>query len=205
MRFSLAITALCTHGLLFFACNASSNDAKVDERSAPEVEHPSEPSGEKNSKEEGCIYSQEHAEEDAACPHGSAAPADSQRESGHFGAAFALQDPQPLTQAITQFDQEQTKVPIQVRGQIDTVCQKKGCWFVVKDGDSKARVLMQDHAFTVPMTSKGKATIIEGTLSAQTFTEAQVKHLEKDAGRNPDAVQGTRTEYVITATGIEII
>jgi len=63
---------------------------------------------------------------------------------------------------------------------------------------------MKDHGFTVPMDSKGKPVVIEGTIEARTFNEAQVKHLEKDAGKDPAAVSGERTEHVLTATAIEL-
>jgi hypothetical protein len=122
---------------------------------------------------------------------------------GHFGAEFALKDdrsrcppssPPPRTR----------RTPILVSGTVDSVCQKKGCWLVVKDGDAQARILMKDHAFTAPMDCKGKNVVVEGTLEARTFSEAQVKHLEKDAGKDPAAVAGERVEYVLTATGIEL-
>ena len=74
----------------------------------------------------------------------------------------------------------------------------------MKDGEAQARILMKDHAFTMPMDTKGKPVVVEGTIEARTFNEAQVKHLEKDAGRDPAAVAGERTEYVLTATGIEL-
>lgn len=75
---------------------------------------------------------------------------------------------------------------------------------VVKDGDVSARVLMKDHGFAVPMDSRGKKVQVEGTLTSRTFTEAQVKHLEKDGGGDPAKVSGTRTEHVLTASGVLI-
>ena len=76
---------------------------------------------------------------------------------------------------------------------------------VLKDGDAAiARILMKDHAFAVPMDSKGKTAIVEGTLATRTFSEKEVKHLEKDAGGDPSAVGGERKEFVLTASGIQI-
>jgi hypothetical protein len=63
---------------------------------------------------------------------------------------------------------------------------------------------MQGHGFAVPMDSRGKTAVVEGTLSSREFTEAQVKHLEKDAGKDPEAVSGTRTEHVLTASAVQI-
>ena len=93
---------------------------------------------------------------------------------------------------------------MQVTGTIAKVCKKKGCWMVLKDGAVEARVLMKDYGFTVPLDCDGKTAAVEGTLKTRTFTEGQVKHLAEDGGEDPSKVSGTRTEYVITASGIRI-
>ncbi len=161
--------------------------------------------------EEGCIYKDAHQEkpdEEAGCPHGDgehgAAPGTG--TPGHYGAAFALKETKPLSQILASAKdaKDGLKDPVQVSGEVESVCQKKGCWLVVKDGAAQARILMKDHSFTVPMDTKGKPVVVEGVLEARTFSEAQVKHLEKDGGGDPAAVAGERTEYVLTATGIEL-
>lgn len=153
--------------------------------------------------EEGCIYKDEHKEDEAGCPHGgAAADAPASATPGHFGAEFAIKETKPLSQVLAAG--KEFKDPVQVSGSVESVCQKKGCWLVVKDGEAQARILMKDHSFTVPMDSKGKPVVVEGTLEARTFNEAQVKHLEKDAGKDPAAVAGERTEYVLTATAVEL-
>lgn len=75
---------------------------------------------------------------------------------------------------------------------------------VIKDGEKQARVLMKDHKFAVPMDGTGKKAVVEGTVEEKTLSEAQVKHIEKDAGRDPEAVSGERTEYILTATGVRL-
>ena len=160
--------------------------------------------------EEGCIYkdtpkaAHDHAADEAAgCPHGDGAGVVDSGVPGHYGAVFALQQTVPLSQALASVPDDPTKA-VQVSGEVDSVCQKKGCWLVVKDGDAMARILMKDHSFTVPMDSKGKPVAVEGTLETRTFNEAQVKHLEKDGGGDPSKVGGERKEYVLTATGIRL-
>lgn len=151
--------------------------------------------------EEGCIYKDEKHDE-ADCPHGHGDAAPASTTPGHFGAAFALKDSKPLSTVLAAAKDQ--KDPVLVSGTVDSVCQKKGCWLVVKDGDAQARILMKDHSFTAPLDCKGKNVVIEGTLESRTFSEAQVKHLEKDAGKDPASVTGERVEYVLTATGLEL-
>jgi hypothetical protein len=161
--------------------------------------------------EEGCIYKDAHQDkpdDEAGCPHGAGedGAAAGTGTPGHYGAAFALKETKPLSQILASAKdaKDGLKDPVQVSGEVESVCQKKGCWLVVKDGEAQARILMKDHAFTVPMDTKGKPVVVEGVLEARTFSEAQVKHLEKDGGGDPAAVAGERTEYVLTATGIEL-
>ncbi len=148
----------------------------------------------------GCIYAEGEQGGDPSCPGGGGEPEPPTQSEGHFGAAFALTDPVPLSEAIEKAGED----PVLVKGEVEAVCQKKGCWMVIKDGAVSARVLMQGHGFAVPMDARGKQAIVEGKLTSRTFTEAQVKHLEKDGGGDPDSVSGTRTEHVVTATGVSI-
>ncbi len=155
--------------------------------------------------EKGCIYVEGEQGGDPSCPHGAegSEPQGPATGTGHFGAPFTKGDADalPLHEVLAAAPSE---TPVLVKGEVEAVCQKKGCWMVVKDGDKSARVLMKDHSFALPMDCRGKAVTIEGTLATRTFDEAQVKHLEKDAGGNPDAVSGERTEHVLTASGVLI-
>lgn len=155
----------------------------------------------------GCIYAEgekdtPHAEE--GCPHGEQADGEgtlAAKTDGHFGEPFtSTTDPVPLAKAV----EAESKDGILVSGEVEAVCQKKGCWMVVKDGDVSARILMKDHGFNVPMDSRGKKVQVEGTLTSRTFNEAQVKHLEKDGGGDSAKVSGERTEHVLTASGVLI-
>ncbi len=172
--------------------------------------------------EEGCIYGDhgaehsehgehgEHSEHGAhhskeeGCPHGDSDSKAGTGVPGHHGAAFALTENKPLRDVLASADASLPTTAIQVTGEVSSVCQKKGCWMVLKDGDSAiARIMMKDHAFAVPMDVKGKSAIVEGTLTSRTFTEKEVKHLEKDGGGDPAEVAGERKEFVLTASGIK--
>ena len=182
------------------------------------ADHAAKAEHEKSEGEDGCIYGDkqgghgdkhaEHAEhgdkhkgEESSCGHHAAAGAAPSGEPGHYGAAFAMTESKPLREVL---GAAAPAGAVQVTGQIDSVCQKAGCWLVIKDGEAHARVLMKDHSFTVPMDSKGKGAVVEGTIETRTFDEKQVKHLEKDGGGDPAAVAGERTEYVLTASAIKI-
>jgi hypothetical protein len=164
----------------------------------------------------GCLYKDQHgkplaaaktvsAEEEAACPHEQQARAKGNIATvkDHFGAAFTLNKSLPLSKVLQDATNSPSSV-MQVTGTIDAVCQKKGCWMVIKDGEATARVLMKNHSFAIPIGAKGKEAVVEGALKVRTFSEAQVKHLEADRGGDPNKVSGTRREYVLTASGVRI-
>ena len=150
--------------------------------------------------EEGCIH-EEKSEPKAdghSCEHeGAGAPAES---TGHFGAPFALAEAQPLSTVLAS---ELPSDAVKVSGTVEAVCQKKGCWMVMKDGDLTARVLVKDHAFAIPMDGKGKAALVEGTLESKELSEANVAHLKSDGD---DTLQGDgpRKEYFLHATSVEL-
>jgi len=121
----------------------------------------------------------------------------------HFGGAFALGEAKPLGQVLASATDGQ-ELNVRVSGQIDKVCQKMGCWMVVRDGTTEARVVMKDHAFTIPVDSKGKPAQVEGLLKVKVFTEAQAKHLAEDGGADPSKVTGETKEFILTATAVEI-
>lgn len=147
----------------------------------------------------GCIYADGEKGEHAECDRNAEPDAPSQ-SSGHFGAPFATAKATPLATAL----EANKGGTVLVSGTVEAVCQKKGCWMVVKDGTQSARVMMKDHAFAVPIDCRGKAVQVEGELQSRTFEEAQVKHLEEDKGGDPSEVSGARTEHVLMATGVKI-
>lgn len=123
---------------------------------------------------------------------------------GHYGAAFTVTAaPEAISTVLAKVEKTSDKM-VKVSGKIAAVCQKKGCWFVVTDGKMKARIKMKDYAFTIPIDSKGKEAVVEGAVTVKVWNEAQAKHLEEDAGGDPKKVKGTRKEYLLTATAIDI-
>lgn len=148
--------------------------------------------------EDGCIHEGQHEPEDGgSCDHHAPAPTEA---TGHFGAPFALAEPQPLATVLAA---ELPSDAVKVSGTVEAVCQKKGCWMVIKDGEMTARVLVKDHAFAIPMDGEGKAALVEGTLEAKELSEANVAHLKKDGDDTLEG-DGPRKEFFLHATAVEL-
>jgi hypothetical protein len=149
------------------------------------------------------------ADPHAGCGEHAAAAADGGEKAAptgevlHLGEAFTLASAEPLGPVLAKAQDGETTV--RVDGTIAKVCQKKGCWMVIRDGDLEARVVMKDYGFFVPMDAGGKKASIEGVLKVKVFNEAQAKHLAEDGGEDPNTVTGEKKEFLLTASAIDIV
>ncbi len=170
------------------------DDKADDETDKPELAAAEDP-------EAGCIHEDEGAHEKKdgeSCDHGNTVAATT--STGHFGGEFALTDTQTLASVL---GAELPTEAVKVSGTVEAVCQAKGCWMVIKDGDKQARVLVNDHAFAIPFDGKGKAAVVEGTLEEKQLDEANVAHLKKD-GDDTIKGEGPRMEYFLHATALDL-
>jgi hypothetical protein len=94
--------------------------------------------------------------------------------------------------------------PAKFEGRITKVCQTKGCWLVLADGEMHARVKFGNHDFFIPKDTSGNA-VVYGTLEVKTLAEDVAKHLAEDAGQDPATVSGEQQEYRITATSVMLM
>jgi starvation-inducible outer membrane lipoprotein len=70
---------------------------------------------------------------------------------------------------------------VRTEGQIQRVCQKKGCWLELADAiGSRVFVPMGGHAFAVPMDSIGNEALVEGIVHRRERSHAERKHLKDD-------------------------
>jgi len=161
-------------------------------------------------KESDCPF--EHERQEAAAggcgdhamdKEEAAEPAPGAGGAQHLGSAFTLGEQRPLGDVLKTASPDKEEL-VRVAGTVEKVCQKRGCWMVVKDGDLEARVIMKDHAFAIPFDSKGMKASVEGTLKVKVFTEAQAKHLAEDGKEDPSKVEGETKEFLLTATGVQL-
>ncbi len=108
---------------------------------------------------------------------------------------------EPVTIAVAAADPAvHADAPAKFSGRITQVCQKKGCWVVLEDEGSSARVMAKDHGFEVPKDASGRA-VAYGQLEMEPISEEHARHLVEDDGAAPPAERELR----IVATAIEIL
>ena len=95
----------------------------------------------------------------------------------------------PLSQITADPAQYEGRVVL-TEGEVQRVCQKRGCWLELADSSgARAFVPMAGHSFTVPMDSVGETALVEGTVHRRERSEAERQHLESDgAGSSIPAV-----------------
>ncbi len=94
---------------------------------------------------------------------------------------------------------------VKTEGTVSSVCQEKGCWMVLKSGDTSVRVRFKDYAFFVPKDSAGATAVMEGVFSVKTIPEATAKHYaEETPGGKPAEIKGDQKELSFLASGVEL-
>ena len=98
---------------------------------------------------------------------------------------------------------------VKLTGEINEVCQMKGCWMTVDAGkDSEIRVTFKDYGFFVPKDASGKTVVFEGEAKYETVDVKTLKHFAEDAGKSQeeiDAITEPETKLTFVATGVEIV
>jgi hypothetical protein len=94
---------------------------------------------------------------------------------------------------------------IKIQGQITEVCQAKGCWMILVDGDTYARVTFEDYGFFVPIETSMQRSVVYGVLTETVLTGEQADHYAKDAGSQSTlALKGEVKEYSIVARAVQL-
>lgn len=135
-----------------------------------------------------------------------AAPALASDPQGkHFGAAFTDAKVVPLADVMADLEKFAGKT-IKVEGTIKDVCQNKGCWLVVTDGEREMRVTFKDYGFFVPKDSRDRKVVLEGTVATKTLTEGAARHYAEESGRkvDPASISGPQEVVTMVATGVEL-
>ena len=93
--------------------------------------------------------------------------------------------------------------PSKLSGRVGLVCQQKGCWMMLTDGDASVRVKFGNDAFFIPKDASGAAQVF-GQLEEFTMSAAHAKHMAEDAGQESSNVQASK-EYRVMATSVVIL
>ncbi|MCK7595284.1 DUF4920 domain-containing protein [Pseudomarimonas salicorniae] len=117
-------------------------------------------------------------------------------QAATFGEQVPLGKPLPLGDALKAPPEGNTLFS----GRVVEVCQKKGCWAMLEDEGRAVRLMMHEHAFSVPQDYRGPA-VVWGVMEEVEMSESMARHLAEDAGRSEPV---ERREYRIDTLGIRL-
>lgn len=93
-----------------------------------------------------------------------------------------------------------------VKGDIDAVCLKKGCWMTLeKPNGDPMRVTFKEYGFFVPVDCAGKTAVVEGIAQFDTTSVADLRHYAEDEGLAAEEIAkitAPEIEMVFVADGV---
>jgi hypothetical protein len=122
-----------------------------------------------------------------------------------YGAGLTLEEITPLREVVARPELHVDRLLL-VKGRVRDVCQKKGCWMMLSDGESQMRVRFADYGFFVPKDSSGKDAYVEGRATVEEISEKEARHYEAEAIEgDPSKIRGPQRVVTFTATGVRLV
>jgi len=103
-----------------------------------------------------------------------------------FGEKFIAEGTKDL---IESKDFKNVDQNIKIKGKIKSTCKMKGCWMELDVADKTIFVRFKNYGFFVPKDgAEGKLAVVNGKLSIDTLSVAQLKHYAQDAGKSEEEI-----------------
>lgn len=130
-------------------------------------------------------------------------PVEQTADTETFGSPFDESAPLVKLEAIAGDGQAWVGRSVRVVASVSEVCQKKGCFFIAREGQSIVRVSFKDYGFFVPTDIGGKRVALNGEVVAREVSADEAKHFTEDLGTADAPVKPGMT-YEIVATSVRV-
>lgn len=94
---------------------------------------------------------------------------------------------------------------VRVTAKVAEVCQKKGCWMMLTDGNVSMRITFKDYGFFMPKDIAGKTIIAEGLVTEEIILEKDARHYAEDAGKTKaeiEKIKGDQKQITMVAQSV---
>lgn len=113
-----------------------------------------------------------------------------------FGKALTGMKPVALADVLASAKDGQA---VCLEGTVSAVCQNKGCWMELKQGEQAVHVTFEGYSFFVPKDSAGKAVKLEGRVVVKEPQPDEVEHMQAEGAGTSAA-----SKVQVVATGVEL-
>ena len=120
-----------------------------------------------------------------------------------FGALLDESVPMIALEKLAQDGGDFLGRPVRVTARVAQVCQKKGCFFIAREGNSVVRISFKDYGFFVPTDIGGKRVTLVGEVVAREVTPDEAAHYAEDLGTAGSPVEPGMV-YEIVATSVRV-
>ena len=140
-----------------------------------------------------------------------AAKAQQAYDKVHYGKRIEAQRALTLDQLMKAVQKNDKALPMEakVTGQVQAVCQKKGCWMKMDPPNAKPmRITFKDYGFFVPKDLAGRSVVMQGRLYHDTVSVKARRHFARDEGKSEEAIKNITeptTRLAFKATGVKIL
>lgn len=111
---------------------------------------------------------------------------ESQPEMKFFGDTISEEGAISVAE-LKQKMQGNDSLKVKLTGNINSSCQKKGCWMKMDLGNGEEMMIrFKDYGFFVPKNLDGEMAIVDGYAYIDTMTVAQLRHYAADAGKSKE-------------------
>ena len=123
-----------------------------------------------------------------------------------FGKPLSIKKALSLEEALQRPAKYQNQ-KVLLEGKISDVCQMKGCWLMLSDGERTIRLKFEGYSFFVPKDSRGKKARAEGRLIQETLSEDMARHYaeEQSVKSDPSKIKGPQRVVTFEAVGVAIL
>jgi len=139
-------------------------------------------------------------------------PADTTKETGEsqsFGDKITEAEALSHAQLLSKLS-ESDSVVTKFTGTVESVCQAKGCWMNITDGDENNDVFVKfkDYGFFMPKDIAGRKVIMEGVAYREVTPVDELRHYAEDEGlpqEEIDAITEPKEELKFMAHGVLLL
>jgi Domain of unknown function (DUF4920) len=97
---------------------------------------------------------------------------------------------------------------VKFKAEVNSVCQKMGCWMRLGMGEMESLVKFKDYGFFMPKDIAGQDVIVQGKAFVEHTSIEDLKHMAEEAGKSQkeiDAITDTEISYSFISEGVLLV